>query len=165
MARKLRIEWAGAGYHVLNRGDRRELIFKDDRDRTTFVEALAAVCARISCLGNTASRRTVRPGAKTIRRGWCRGGEAFRKELLEGMSERRGAEHYDAERAESDTAKAGEDGDDRGVDCGAIASVQPELREPAAAAGRRGEGELSIARPDPTDSPNLISRFMRLMLG
>jgi hypothetical protein len=33
MARKLRVEYPGALDHVLNRGDRREPIFKDDRDR------------------------------------------------------------------------------------------------------------------------------------
>lgn len=46
MARKLRVEYPGAIYHVLNRGDRRELIFKDDQGRQAFVEALAAVCTR-----------------------------------------------------------------------------------------------------------------------
>lgn len=46
MARKLRVEYPGAIYHVLNRGDHREPIFKDDRDRRSFVEALAAVCAK-----------------------------------------------------------------------------------------------------------------------
>ena len=241
MARKLRVEYPGALYHVLNRGDRREPIFKDDGDRQTFVEALAAVCARTGwqvhayvlmpnhfhfvvetpqpnlvagmkwLLGTYTGRfnrrhklcghlfsgryksllvdgsghgylKTIcdyvhlnpararllkkdqplgafawsswpayllapsqRPawlrvdrllgehgipkdspaGRKelegrleaqraaekadeyqTIRRGWCLGGEAFREELLGKMSERRGAEHYGAERAESDTAKA-----------------------------------------------------------
>jgi REP element-mobilizing transposase RayT len=241
MARKLRVEYPGALYHVLNRGDRREPIFKDDRDRQKFVQALAAVCARTGwqvhayvlmpnhfhfvvetpqpnlvagmkwLLGtytgrfnrrhklvghlfsgryksllvdgsgngylkavcdyvhlNPARARLLkkdqplsafawsswpayllapsqRPawlrvdrllgehgilkdspaGRKElerrleaqraseesdeyqpIRRGWCLGGEAFREELLEKMSERRGAEHYGAERAESDTAKA-----------------------------------------------------------
>jgi len=32
MARKLRVEYPGAIYHVMNRGDRREPIFKDDED-------------------------------------------------------------------------------------------------------------------------------------
>jgi hypothetical protein len=41
-----------------------------------------------------------------IRRGWCLGEETFRKELLAQMSERLGAEHYGAERAETETAKA-----------------------------------------------------------
>jgi len=31
MARKLRIEYPGAIYHVMNRGDRRDAIFHDDR--------------------------------------------------------------------------------------------------------------------------------------
>ena len=43
---------------------------------------------------------------KAIRRGWCLGEEAFRKELLAQMSERLGAEHYGAERAEAEAAKA-----------------------------------------------------------
>jgi putative transposase len=241
MARKLRVEYPGAIYHVLNRGDRREPIFKDDLDRKTFAEALAAVCAKTGWqvhafvlmpnhfhlfvetpqpnlvagmkwfLGTYTGRfnrrhklfghlfsgryksllvdgsgngylKTVcdyvhlnparakllkrdqplsvfawsswptylaapsqRPAwlrvdrllgehgipkdspagrrelegrleaqrvaeetgdYKPIRRGWCLGGEAFREELLGKMSERRGAEHYGAERAESDAAKA-----------------------------------------------------------
>jgi REP element-mobilizing transposase RayT len=46
MARKLRIEYAGAIYHVMNRGDRRELIFMDDADRQRFVDTLGEVCAK-----------------------------------------------------------------------------------------------------------------------
>jgi hypothetical protein len=41
MGRKLRVEYPGAIYHVMNRGDRRELIFADDQDRRLFVEMLA----------------------------------------------------------------------------------------------------------------------------
>jgi hypothetical protein len=33
MARKLRVEFQGAFYHVINRGDRREDIFLGDADR------------------------------------------------------------------------------------------------------------------------------------
>ena len=33
MSRKLRIEYPGAMYHVMNRGDQREDIFRDDEDR------------------------------------------------------------------------------------------------------------------------------------
>jgi hypothetical protein len=32
MARKTRVEYPGAVYHVRNRGDRREAIFRDDFD-------------------------------------------------------------------------------------------------------------------------------------
>ena len=46
MARKLRVEYPGAVYHVMNRGDRREPIFKDDQDRQRFIETLAEVCAK-----------------------------------------------------------------------------------------------------------------------
>lgn len=46
MARKLRLQYEGAVYHVMNRGDRREPIFQDDRDRETFLETLGQCCAR-----------------------------------------------------------------------------------------------------------------------
>ena len=241
MARTLRVEYPGAIYHVRNRGDRREPIFKDERDRQACIEALAAVCAKTGWqvhayvlmpnhfhlvvetpqpnlvagmkwfLGiytgrfnrrhkvfghlfsgryksllvegsgngylktvcdyvhlNPARAKLLKKGQplcafawsswpaylaapskrpawlrvdrllgehglpkdspagrrelarrleaqraaeetgeyQPIRRGWCLGGEAFREELLGKMSERRGVEHYGAERAESDVAKA-----------------------------------------------------------
>ena len=40
MPRKPRIEFAGAVYHVMCRGDRREAIFLDDADRERFLETL-----------------------------------------------------------------------------------------------------------------------------
>jgi hypothetical protein len=40
MARKLRIQFAGAVYHVLDRGDRREEIFLDEEDRELFLRTL-----------------------------------------------------------------------------------------------------------------------------
>lgn len=46
MARKLRLQYAGAVYHVLCRGDRREAIFRDDEDRCRFLETLAQMCGR-----------------------------------------------------------------------------------------------------------------------
>jgi putative transposase len=46
MARKLRIQYPGAIYHVMNRGDRRESIFADDRDRKRFLETLTEACEK-----------------------------------------------------------------------------------------------------------------------
>ena len=46
MPRKLRLEYAGAIYHVMNRGDRREAIFLDDKDREMFLRTLAEGCRR-----------------------------------------------------------------------------------------------------------------------
>ena len=46
MARKARVEFEGAVYHVLDRGDRREAIFRDDADRRRFLETLGEACAR-----------------------------------------------------------------------------------------------------------------------
>ena len=46
MGRPLRIEYAGAIYHVMNRGDRREAIFRDDSDRQRFLATLGECCAK-----------------------------------------------------------------------------------------------------------------------
>ena len=44
MGRAIRIEFAGALYHVTSRGDRREDIYEDDTDRLRFLEVLGHVC-------------------------------------------------------------------------------------------------------------------------
>ena len=46
MPRKLRIEYAGAIYHVMNRGDRREAVFLDDQDRDLFLKTLGEACQK-----------------------------------------------------------------------------------------------------------------------
>lgn len=46
MARPLRLEFAGALYHVTSRGNRREDIFGDDDDRKQFLLVLQEVCNR-----------------------------------------------------------------------------------------------------------------------
>ena len=46
MASKLCVQYTGAIYHVLNHGDRRELIFRDDPDRQRFLDTLAQACIK-----------------------------------------------------------------------------------------------------------------------
>ena len=46
MPRKARVEFAGAAYHLLDRGDRREAIFRDERDREIFLTTLGQACER-----------------------------------------------------------------------------------------------------------------------
>jgi REP element-mobilizing transposase RayT len=48
MPRKLRVEYEGATYHVVNRGYRREPIFVDAEDRELFLETLGQAHAKIS---------------------------------------------------------------------------------------------------------------------
>lgn len=48
MARPLRLEFAGALYHVTSRGDRREDIYRCDDDRMDWLAVLATVCARFN---------------------------------------------------------------------------------------------------------------------
>lgn len=46
MPRQIRLEYPGAIYHVLNRGDRREAIFRDDGDCHDFIKTLAEACQK-----------------------------------------------------------------------------------------------------------------------
>ncbi len=46
MPRQVRIQYPGAVYHVMSRGDRREDIFLDDVDRQDFLKTLAEGCQK-----------------------------------------------------------------------------------------------------------------------
>jgi REP element-mobilizing transposase RayT len=50
MARPLRIEFAGAVYHVTSRGNAKQAIFIDDEDRGRFVDVLSIVAERFNWL-------------------------------------------------------------------------------------------------------------------
>jgi hypothetical protein len=47
MPRRLRIQYEGAVYHLMSRGDRREEIFRDDLDREDFLKTLGAACQKL----------------------------------------------------------------------------------------------------------------------
>jgi hypothetical protein len=92
MGRRLRIQYPGAMYHVMNRGDQREAIFKDDEDRQKFLVNLGEACEKTDwqvqayCLMSN----------EAIRRDWVLGSEAFRQELLAAAAEPVGPNHYGA---------------------------------------------------------------------
>lgn len=46
MARRVRVEYSGAVYHLLNRGNRCETIFRDEEDRQRFIATLGEVCGK-----------------------------------------------------------------------------------------------------------------------
>ncbi len=46
MPRKARVEFPGAVYHLLDRGERREAIVRDDLDGQSFLRTLGQVCGR-----------------------------------------------------------------------------------------------------------------------
>ena len=50
MARPLRIEFPGAVYHITSRGNAKQAIFLDDKDRTNFLEILDSVVKRFNWL-------------------------------------------------------------------------------------------------------------------
>jgi hypothetical protein len=101
----------------MNRGDRREAVFEDDQDQERFLQTLAEACQKALwqvhayCLpkDSVAGRRVFaqcmerrrredsedsRKEFKRVERGWCLGGEEFRRELLEQVSQGSGASHY-----------------------------------------------------------------------
>ena len=46
MPRQIRVQYPGAIYHVMSRGDRREDIYLDDVDRQQFLATLAEACQK-----------------------------------------------------------------------------------------------------------------------
>ena len=46
MARRVRVQYPGAVYHVMNRGDHQERIFRDDDDRRQFLSTLTECCEK-----------------------------------------------------------------------------------------------------------------------
>jgi putative transposase len=46
VARKLRVQYPGAVYHVMNRGDHREPIFRSTKDREVFLQTLGQACEK-----------------------------------------------------------------------------------------------------------------------
>ena len=50
MARQSRIEYPGAIYHVMARGDRRERIVHDENDRYSLIETLGEACDKTGWL-------------------------------------------------------------------------------------------------------------------
>ena len=65
MARRIREQFPGAVYHVMARGNERQPIFRDDKDRKRFCEVLGEAVQRFGlrvyayCLMPVAARRTV----------------------------------------------------------------------------------------------------------
>ena len=58
MPRKPRVEYAGATYHVMSRGNRQQAVFRTDEDRETFLATLGEACGRT---GQSGSPRTFKP--------------------------------------------------------------------------------------------------------
>jgi REP element-mobilizing transposase RayT len=46
VARKLRVQYPGAIYHVMNRGDHREAVFHDTHDPELFLATLYEACSK-----------------------------------------------------------------------------------------------------------------------
>lgn len=74
MPRKVRVEYEGALYHLMSRGDRREPIFKGEKDRELFLETLGEACGRTGwvvysyvLMGNHYHLQVATPEANLVR--------------------------------------------------------------------------------------------------
>jgi hypothetical protein len=70
MPRQRRIQYEGAIYHLMSRGDRREEIFRDDLDREDFLKTLGAACQKLGgrSTPNRRRRSSSQQGSKKL--GW-----------------------------------------------------------------------------------------------
>ena len=125
MARKLKVQYPGAAHHVLNWGDRREDVFQSDHDQRLFLETLG------------------RAFEQPAERGWCLGGEAFRRELLAAVDEL------------ADSQDAGEE-----VRQSALASVERIAQEELAGLGW-GSEELERRRKGDPQKVLIAARVRR----
>jgi hypothetical protein len=50
MPRKPRVEYVGAIYHVMSRGNRGDAIFLDEKDHQTFIDTLEEACTKTGWL-------------------------------------------------------------------------------------------------------------------
>jgi len=66
MPRKRRVEYAGALYHVMSRGDRREDIFLDAVDRHDFIKTLAEASQRAGWQVNVRLHEWIKSTAATV---------------------------------------------------------------------------------------------------
>ena len=73
MPRQLRLDYEGAVYHVMARGNRRESIYRDDRDRLAWLDYLSQACQRTgwrvcgwALMGNHYHLLVETPGANLV---------------------------------------------------------------------------------------------------
>ena len=88
MLRQVRIQYPGAVYDAMSRGNRRQNIYLDDVDRHDFLKRLAEGCQK---------------GAPP---GWCLGSQEFREQKLEELDGQVGQHHFGQMRLEVAQAKA-----------------------------------------------------------
>ena len=136
MPRQRRVEYPGAMYHVMSRGDRREDIFLDDVDRHDFIKTTAEACQKTGwqvhayCLlrnhyhlvletpdanrqefeRRTEARRlaeTDEEALGALRHGWCLGSGDFKHQMLEQMTGQLGDHHSGQLHLETAEVRAG----------------------------------------------------------
>jgi hypothetical protein len=138
-AKRLRAEEPLAAYQwsrwpeYLKRPGQRWPWLRVDRLLGEYRIPLDSAAGRRQLAAEVEVRRAAARGAdyRQVRRGWCLGNPAFRKELLGQMKQRMGAEHYGEERQETAEAQAE----------GMVQSELKRRRWGKAELGRRAKGD------------------------
>ena len=99
--RKLRVEYAGAIYHVMSRANGTGNVFLTDVDRQDFLRTLAEACQKTGFQVPDDDREW-----QPLRRGWCLGSAEFKAEWLARMEGKLGEHHAGDLKRESAEAKA-----------------------------------------------------------
>jgi REP element-mobilizing transposase RayT len=111
MPRQWRLQYPGALYQVMNRGDRRGPIFADDRDRRRFLETLGEACQKTGWQVHAYALRShpfhlvveTPPPNLSAARKWLLG--TYTSRFNPSMKASRG-DHYGPELREADEAQA-----------------------------------------------------------
>jgi hypothetical protein len=177
MARKLRVEYPGALYQVMSRGDHRETILRDDLDGKGFVETLGGARAKAGwqvhadwrrLLGeyrvsqdSVAGRRYFGEAMEARRLGESGPGQAFK------ALRREGGEGNLGERAKGDQGRSGAGGaagagDDDDAEVGGGAIGHGELEQRFEFAGRDAKEsskkvKVQRVRTEPFTEPSSLS--------
>jgi len=121
MPRKVRIEYPGAIYHLMSRGDRREDVFHDDVDRQDCVKTLAEACQKTGwqvhayCLMRNHFHLVVETPQSNLVAGmrWLlsaytmrSGSQEFRRRMLDRIAGRMGENHESGIRLEAAESRA-----------------------------------------------------------
>ena len=89
MPRKLRVEYPGAIYHVMSRGDGKGDIFLDDVDRQDFLKTLAEACLKTGFQVHAPGLwRTPQQEGGSLSSRWKRGGQRETTLTIRQIAER-----------------------------------------------------------------------------
>ena len=146
MARKLRIQYPGAIYHVMNRGDRREEMVRDDLDRHQWLKTLGEALWEDGLAS---------PCLLLDEQSLSFGGRNAASNLVDGAA----AQRRPGENKNCQTAADG-DNDELGLNCRALEDGSRRLRGKLCEGGQMN-GDILLCGTDPDIMELTVQDFAR----